>query len=253
MKIEKKLIAYIVIALMVGVASITPLVFLMSAKAETTTRPWFNLEVPYAYWTINPPKNNTAYVSLNTTRIWQSLVLNVSVNENAWDNLVDAKIEYFKIAVYSDKGNIASINHFVYTNQTSSMNPMPFDFGSYLAICKNASGDGTIWPYYNHTSWSMETGSGGVLTTAPITEDTISEFEQAEKLYIDVRRESIATFKGNSTVIESANDVVIQHIELKRFGDGFLYNTILPEGQLLGYNLLSPLQVYDAQRYNLGC
>ncbi len=57
MKIEKKLIAYSVLALLIGIASISPLMFLMSAKAETTPKSWFNLNVPYAYVKANFTEN----------------------------------------------------------------------------------------------------------------------------------------------------------------------------------------------------
>ena len=53
MKLEKKLIACSILALIIGISSVFPLVFLMSAtaKAETSSEPWFSINVPYSYWT----------------------------------------------------------------------------------------------------------------------------------------------------------------------------------------------------------
>jgi len=52
MKLEKKLIACSILALIIGVSSVLPLTFLMSAtaKADTSNEPWFSINMPYAYW-----------------------------------------------------------------------------------------------------------------------------------------------------------------------------------------------------------
>ena len=69
---EKKVITLSVIALMIGIATIVPLAFFMSARAETVfDKPWFNFNVPYAYL-----KANTTDFHNGTSAYghWQSIV-----------------------------------------------------------------------------------------------------------------------------------------------------------------------------------
>jgi hypothetical protein len=58
----------------------------------------------------------------------------------------------------------------------------------------------------------------------------------------------LVTFNGNSTVVTLSDDKVIQHLELKKFGDGFLYNTLFPEDELSGIDLTAPLKSFNQQK-----
>lgn len=63
---------------------------------------------------------------------------------------------------------------------------------------------------------------------------------KAQDLYINIRRLGYITFNDTSTVAILSDNAVIQHIELKKYGDGFLYNTVLTQGQLSKINLVNP-------------
>src|SRR3989304_8788760 len=103
MKIEKKLVAYSVIALLIGIASITPLMLLMTAKAETTPKPWFNLDVPYAYLKANFTENLDGRDIYSD---WHAIVLNYTLNPEAENEIFDARFEYFELQVYTDKETV---------------------------------------------------------------------------------------------------------------------------------------------------
>lgn len=120
MKTEKKLIAYSAIALLIGVASIAPLLFLMSgtANAETTIdKPWFNLNIPYAYWTANTTENPNGTV---TYREWYIMSFNLTLNPEAAKQVADARIEYYQLQIYTDKAPIENLTYFVGTNRTDA-------------------------------------------------------------------------------------------------------------------------------------
>ena len=248
MKIERKLIAYSAIALMIGVASIVPLVFLMSARAETTPKPWFNINVPYAYMKTNYTKD----LGLDVYSYWHSIVLNFTLNPEAENEISDARFEYFEFQIYTDKEPIGNTSYYVGTNRTSTFEfeAESFHFMRDDRFDSNTSSGGWFAPHLN-TSGLAETLIGGSVYNSPAGQNeapkTVTVIREAEVIFIDVRRIGFVTFNGNSTLVTLSGDDVIQHIELKKFGDGFLYNALLPEDQLSQINLLAPLKSLNQQ------
>jgi hypothetical protein len=49
-------------------------------------------------------------------------------------------------------------------------------------------------------------------------------------------------------VVTLSGTEVIQHIQLQKFGDGFVYNTLFPEDQLSQIDPLNPLKSLDQQK-----
>ncbi len=248
MKTDKKLIAYSVIALLIGIASITPLIFLMTAKAETTPKPWFNLDVPYAFLKANFTENldgRDIYSDLH------SIVLNFTLNPEAENEIFDARFEYFELQVYTDKEPVWNSSYFVGSNRTNSftfeadafhfMREGWFDSnttgsgGGMFAYQWNASGTADISTMSGISTYSSATGH----TNAP---REFTALKDAEIVYIDVRRVGLVTFDGNSTMVTLSDDAVIQHIELQKFGEGFLYNTLFSEDQLSQIDPFMPLR-----------
>lgn len=254
MKIEKKLIAYSTIALIIGVASIAPLLFLMSgnAKAETTPKPWFNLNVPYAYLAANFTENLDGRDIYNE---WHSIVLNFTLNPEAENEISDARFEYYELQIYTDKEPVWNESYFVGTNRTNSFNfeAEKFHFmrddwfdsnttgGGMFTYQWNASGSADISTIAGSSTSSGPTGH----TEAPRTSTALKE---AEIVYIDVRRVGLVTFDGNSTIVTLSDNEVIQHIQLQKFGEGFLYNTLFPEDQLSQIDLHMPLRYFAQQK-----
>ncbi len=245
MKVEKRLIAYGVVALLIGVVSISPLMFMMSAKAESTSKPWFTIDVPYAYLTTNSSKNPNNHFGENMFGYWHRILVNITVNPDAWSDDVDARFEYFQIKLYPNAGSIANETFFVGTNRTTSSNPHGLDwFESFISLCINTSSTGTMIQDSNNSALHMGSMGGGWATN--VLYQNISDIMNADSLYLDVTRTSYVTFGSNSTVIESANNEVIQHVELKKMEDGFLYDTLPPEDQLSqAYLLTPPAILYD--------
>ena len=120
MKLEKKLIACSIIALIIGISSIFPLVFFMTATATTDTsnEPWFNITLPYAYWvTSDGPldySNSTLLsenvipddIELNETNCVSEqhmLMLNLTLNADTTNEASDGRVEYYQIDITSDK------------------------------------------------------------------------------------------------------------------------------------------------------
>jgi len=250
-KIEKRLIVYSIVALMIGVASIVPLTFLMSAKAETPSKPWFNIDVPYAYLTANVTENldGRAFYGL-----WHTILLNLTLNPEAANEIADARFEYFELQIYTDKEPVFNASYFAGTNRT---NAFTFDIQSFHFMRddwfdSNTTGGGMFtynWDANVSVGMSGISGSNHGSTSAENfkTPQEVAALREAEVVYIDVRRIGLVTFNGNSTVITLSDNEVIQHIELQKFGYGFLYNTMFPEDQLSQTDPINPLKSLGQQ------
>ncbi len=276
MRIEKKLVACSILCLIVGISSVSPLLFLMPARAETTdSTPWFNVSVPYAYWatsnltlpstqlengtvvsTANDPYGREA--PLLTLNEKHAIILNFTLNPTAIDDHADARIEYYLLTIYSDKGPIANMSYFIGTSNTndfdkgkakwgfalndwfdsSGSNPQfdgsTFSAGSFFGdISQMKSGEPQILPISGSSSGSE--GDNG-------TANLVSALRQAQVLYIDVSRQGWVTYHNNTAQVTLGSNEVLQHIQLDRYGEeGFLYNNFFAPEELLQINLASPL------------
>jgi hypothetical protein len=251
MKIEKNIIAFSILAIIIGTASIAPLAFLMSpAKAQTTDdTPWFNVDVPYASWIATSKENTNGYldgigpiyglISYNST---YSIALNFSVNPDALDILDNARVEYYQLQVYSDKGQIDNMTTYFGANcKDIAIDPTSFYFARENWFNTTTSGGGTFITKFNGPMTDcLANGSGfmwqsGYSSRQSFANTTLPEkflnIQNANKLYIDVRRLGFVTFDGNSTIVTLASNEVIQHVELTKSGDQFIYGT-LPQSQL---------------------
>ncbi|MFA5364883.1 MAG: hypothetical protein WC325_06860 [Candidatus Bathyarchaeia archaeon] len=275
MKLEKKLIAFSVVALIIGVSSVMPLLFLMtpSVKANVSlNEPWFNVSMPYAYWTCydgpaefpsdypfeKPEFSNASYyVTYQST-----MILNFTLEDLPTTDPYDARVEYYQIAISSDKEQIITINWFVGTyNSSSTFDTLDFLDNFHLKLYdkfdtvefdkRTGEGNGLLKP-----DWTIgfsvidpdcRTQSYGV--TDPVvgqnlTTDIVSALREAELLSITIRRIGWVTFSGNTTVVTLANNEAVNQIQLNKFGDGFLYNTMIPEEELQTVDLRLPTEYY---------
>jgi hypothetical protein len=96
MKIEKKLILCSILAIAIGIATVVPVAFFMSTKAQTYDDAWFNIDVPYAYFKANA--TDTEY------QCAVQIATQVSLSQAAINNRAEARIEYSDCAkTYSVK------------------------------------------------------------------------------------------------------------------------------------------------------
>jgi len=269
MNSEKKLIACSILALIIGVSSVLPLVFLMSAtvKAETSDSSWFSIDMPYAYYIAsegplaNPPVEFPWYSEMNETNsvnVKHNIFTNTTLIVDPKTEDVDGRVEYYLTEVKSDKELIKNIHWYVGTNANSSfsfdglldtIHFMRDDWFDTDLFLKTASGGYIL---YNWTvGFSQLGGDKGSSTTSTIgteetkyqgspTSGTFSALREAETLTITLYRKGWTTFTGNSTIFTSANNEIVGQIQLEKYGDGFLYNDMIPEDQLSTIDLWNP-------------
>jgi hypothetical protein len=268
MKIEKKLIACSILALAIGVSSVFPLAFLMSAtaQAESSPEPWFSIDMPYAYWeTLNGPlardypnmqfPTDLELNETNSVSDQHLIALNFTLTADTTKQKADAQIEYYQIDISSDKELIETHHWTIGTNidssfnvsslltdfhfkrdewfDTDTFNPMTVGGGGGLVRQNWSSGVSVLWP---------AGGSGTGTLGGSSTYHTVSALREAETVTISLYRIGMVTFSGNSTEVTQANKELVTQIQLEKYGEeGWLYNNLVPEDELATVNLLRPV------------
>lgn len=251
--IEKKLILCGILAIAIGIATIIPLEYIMSAPVAQAAldQPWFNVNVPYVYCNLNESGGNN-------TMSWNGAVIQGLANFTCTPDAIalkgaDAKIEYYQFAVSSDQGPIVNITYAIaYTVEKLGVTGLPG--GVYMGI--TGLGDNTFTfangvTYNGIPDYKGDCGGAGCIAeiigdvpsgatnqtfTTVVFSDSIwgyngnvsqvvTELRNAQTLSIDVSRICSVIYNGNVTVRTPASNQVLQHIELTKAGNGFVYGT----------------------------
>jgi len=272
MKNNIKLFPGSVIALLLGVLLAAPLLYtnVVMAPVAVGSEPLLGVELTYAYIekitgtyvpyggflpdSDNPNVTNTLgiprvnyFVALNFTRLSEEV------------DPCDAKFMVYLIKFYSDKGfigNLAQIEGIIYNidrvrmrrseNETAgSLNPFETDegiiyYGDHLwEIYKRDEFFGDYRPFSAGGSfgkWAVgESRTGG---SSGFWDST---FEEPESIFVNVSLLGWIALRGNSTdTVILGEPEVVAEVQLEKFEDGFLYNTIIPEDELSDFDPLNP-------------
>ena len=240
MQIEKKLIQCSILAIAIGIATIVPLEYFVvadaqaavvsaNAQAAVEAKPWSNVDVSYAY--CNP------YFSAgnSTTSLYGAsigVVANFSLTSDALKN-ADARIEYYQFQVYSDQGPIVNLTYYIVQSKPDLVTFISgggaIGFANGVTYSGTASNGGQA---INDGAWDSPFTMGFVSdhiynTTANNLPQAVTELRNAQKLYIDVSRQCTVTLNGNVTVTTPSSHEVLQHIELTKTPNGFVYGTYI--------------------------
>ena len=250
--IEKKLILCAILAITIGIATIVPLEYFMAAQtqvnAQTMFTPWFNVSVPYAYVNLDQSGGNN-------TMTWDGAMIQALANFTLTPAAIelknaDAQVEFYQFQVSSDQGPIVNITYSVAVSK-EEVNVTGVPSGVWMAITGSGGNsftfaDGTTYNGPNNGNC----GGGMVLSNIPdepmqnftvavvstylasyngnSASQALTELRNAQNLYIDVTRAYSVSFEGNAktaTTTTMSNNQVLQHIELTKTGNGFVYGT----------------------------
>ena len=250
MKIEKRLIAYSTIALIIGVAAVMPLLFSISAQAEIPPdqKPQFSINIPYIYisnyWNesidLDPIEQNAEDTpALSFIQMMYALVFNATLNFDPEAVSSDAVVEYYLLEIQSDKGHIGNVTFSIGVNLNDlESNQLPwFHFSRDQWFDTNSSEDADLagrayaWVNVPYTYMGLKKGSGS---------DWNRSLGEPETIVINVRRQGWVVLNDNSTVAYLASPEPILQIQLVKYGNGFLYNIIIPEDELAQIDPLMP-------------
>jgi hypothetical protein len=257
MNMEKKLVTCSILAITIGIAIIVPLAVVMSsAEVQTPTgdqpeptgdqteptsdyiqpqltgdymQPQFTFDMSYAY--IRDVWNSSTLT--NDTYGWAfALAFTTSPNFDIAD--LDSKVifETYRAELTTEKGSIGNIT--LSTFATPDTSP-PMNFSLYLNQWYNLTGNkecagragsnnGTSTGFRNGAdeNWDLSTGEPQTLT-------------------ITVYRDNCIIHSVNSTELYNTNAEVIQQFQLQKYGNGFLYNTAIPQNKLDKINPMFPV------------
>jgi hypothetical protein len=255
MQVEKKLIAWSVLAIVIGVATIVPLEYLMTGPAEAnaqTITPWFNVSIPYAYVNLYDSGGNN-------TMTWDGAMVQAIANFTLTSDAInlknaDAQIEFYQFRLYSDTAAIVNITYSVAVCR-EELNVTGIPGGCYVAITgsgcnKFTFADGTTYDG-NAVVGDSVCGGGVVLANMPsilpVQNYTVavvgsyiadyngnnaiqilSELRNAQTLYIDVSKICSVSYQGNSssttaTTTTMTSNEILCHITLTKTENCFVY------------------------------
>ena len=243
--IEKKLILCSILAITIGIAAIAPIEYFMVADAKAAdaqvaaaanaqavieAKPWFSVDVPYAYCNPNFSGRNST-TSLYGASI--ELVANFSWTSDFLKD-ADARIEYYQFQVSSDQGPIANMTYYIVHSKPDVVTGL---WGGGTIIFKggltysgtNTNGGTCINDEAYNGTFNLEWISDHIVGTSPDNvPQAVNNLRNAQTLYIDVIRQSTVTFNGNITVTTPSSNEVVGHIELTKTANGFEYGTYTP-------------------------
>jgi hypothetical protein len=254
--IEKKVILCAILAIALGIATVIPMEYLMSAQAQEATQtgqaqaqaqaqataqatydPWFQINVPYIYVNLDQSGGNT-------TATWDGVLIqgvaNFTFAPNAFAlNNTDARIEFYQFQVSSENGPILNMTYSMAVSKEdgaiTGSGDNTFNFADGTTYTAPVTGDcmgGTV--LYESPLNPIANYTCGVLSDY-ITSDNgnsgsqvIAELRSAQTLYIDVTRTISVAFEGNAntaTTTTMSSNQILQHIELTKISSGFVYGT----------------------------
>ena len=269
MNIEKKLIAFSILGILIGVSSVVPLVFLMSATAQvdTSDQPWFTITIPYTYWmtkdgviemqgsSLPDPVDESRMVSEQ-----HSIIYNYTLNVDPTIDLSDARIEYFTIELASDKGLVQTMPYSLATNSNPSFGREDIPFGiegfhfmrddwfdtSTFNIHRGGGG-GLLrlnWTLGESRLWPGGGAGMGTIGSSG-TSHLVDALRAAETLTMTVYRVGWVALSGNSTIVHFANNEIVDQIQLQKYHEGWIYNALVSEEELSEIDLLKPISYED--------
>jgi hypothetical protein len=239
MKIEKKLILCSILAISIGIATIIPLQYLMTAEAKTNAdtlaeaqaitqatqvEPWYNVDVTYAY--CNPNDSGP----LNETASWAGASIRIIANYTLIPEapkIGEAQIEYYKFAISSEQGPITDLYYYIAQDQNNSVINSLGGYG-WFAFTNGLTYNGPKTSGGQGGTYSALWGNytpGDFIENINIenTPEVVAKIRNAQTLFVDVTKAATVKVTGNITVTEPASVELLQHIELTKVSDGFLF------------------------------
>ena len=251
--VEKKVILCAILAITIGIGTIVPMEYLMSAQAQANAQtaqaqekanaaadvqalvqPMFSdINITYAYSNLDKTSSNDT-MTLYGSSI--EAVVNFTLAPDALKN-ADAQIEYYKFAVSSDQGPIFNMgyylvleaNSYVTTGMGGPEGTITFanglTFNGPSATDSQDINFGSGGQCINYPAWGSNFTMGYVSNYICGTDpnnlpQAVSELRNAQTLYIDVSKLCTVTVNGNVTVTTPASNQILQHIVLTKTGDG---------------------------------
>ena len=256
MNINSKLVICGIFAVAIGIAAVIPMEYMMTAQAQAnaqiaqaqekanatadvqaSVQPMFS-DVNITYASCSPDKTS----SNDTMTLYGSsieAVVNFTLAPDALQN-ADAQIEYYKLAVSSDQGPLFNMGYYIVLEANSYVTTGIGGAEGTITFANGLTFNGPVAT----GSQDINFGCGGQAinygqfptnytlgyvshyffgSDANNLPQAAAELRNATTLYIDVSKICTVTVTGNITVTTPASNQILQHIELTKTDNGFVY------------------------------
>ncbi|MDR1993189.1 MAG: hypothetical protein LBQ98_06830 [Nitrososphaerota archaeon] len=239
----------------------TPIASAQTSVADSL----FNIDVPCAYYNANATYN----VEINSVFDGSHRVLDIyyragsviavqpSINYNVLGNDTVARIEIFEYTVYTDNLQLQkTYSYFSYNPEAFGLADngngyMVANFASkywqeniepkLVGTTKSFGGESVSDPDKPMNVWiagEMENfGLGTGRSLDKRYRNILAEVEQAQSVYLDVRRVAYMSVYADDTVVIVEDSKLVQHLELTKTNDGFMYGNPADVGREIYFRL----------------
>ena len=272
-KIEKKLVASFALIIAIGIASIVPLAIFMGAAEKVSaqtiaTDSLFNIDITCAYYNAdviyNVEINSVFDGSYRVHNVWyrDAAVIDVQplINYDALDKTTMARIELFEYTVYTDKLVLQkSYSYFAFNESAFGQGNVNGHSSSYIFayyqdyIGSKCRGSDTfvgndLTDYIIDPTKPMSVWSGSIVGNSQSRgygqnkldkeqSNILDAIKDVQAVYLDVKRVAYISLSIDGTVIAVEDNKLLQHLELTKTADGFMFGDPATIGREIYFGL----------------
>ena len=264
MEISGKLFPGSIVALLLGVFLAAPLLYtnIVIAPAADGPEPLLGVELTYAYneqitgnyipngGFLPDSQNPNETMKPGIPRVNYFVAFNFTRLSEEFDPFhvidpCDARYAVYLIKFYSDTGfigKLAEVQGIIYNNDLLPLRPSEnetyegsiFPGNPIWEIFKRDEFFGDHRPLGGSGSFGKwDVGDSRGCGMSGVSDEWGSAFGEPEKMFVSVSLLGWLTITGNFTDTTVLGEPeVVAEVQLEKFGDGFLYNTLIPEDEL---------------------
>ncbi|MFZ7138329.1 MAG: hypothetical protein ACOWW1_07920 [archaeon] len=242
MENKRKMIPGSVVAVLLGVLLATPLLYPASVIAPTTGSKMFDVDISYVYLerqnsTLIHRASEPTIIDVPSTKSLFALNF-TQTSENI--PTCDAILEVYQIQIKSEEGLLDTLGNCQGMEIENASRYSDTLMNEFYGDKTNVPNSFSIVAYSDWaiTKSRLDIGSHG----SPQLWDYGSE---PESLTVSVYRLGwfIVTGESSEAVILSDPEVVVE-VQLEKYNEGYLYNSVIPEDQLDQIDLLAPFATF---------
>jgi hypothetical protein len=237
MKIEKKIVALCMCALVIGIATALPLTyFTPRIVSAQNSDPMFDIRPEFVYFYANVVDDvYQCAIGVGFTPL---------IDFDTFNPHTVAKIEYYEFVYYTDNQELGRTSHFIGANYSYVDDESIQNFSSFSrATWFENNFERTCYGHWNNADSALFHGGvtasimGGLNhlgfaefeydDNEPLKETNsaiLMALENKQTIYMDAIRVGYTTFDDNNNIIVAyTNDPIIQRLELTKNGDAYTF------------------------------
>jgi hypothetical protein len=218
----------------------------------------FKLNIAYAYVGEGPSNasftDNTGHQMSPVSQYLSAVILNITRIPNAQLASSDAEIEFYKVQITTDTGEVENHGYFVGSNnkpslQSSELTSLTAAIGcpyGFIVLSDSSDTRGDFqfnWTQNTSIVFPQSIGSIGCYSGGP-TGTGLWGAGTPNAISVAIYRIGYATTTNGSVSLyrDASNVSALATQQLSSYGNGFLYNTLIPSDKLNQTDLFHPIQ-----------